>query len=40
MDTLVASQGASSEAAEDEKQDMVCEDGHFIPLVGGLLHLD
>jgi len=19
---------------------MVCEDGHFIPLVGGLLHLD
>ena len=39
-DTLVASQGASSEAAEDEKQDMVCEDGHFIPLVGGLLHLN
>ena len=27
--------------AEDEDQDMVCEDGHFIPLVGGLLlHLD
>ena len=27
--------------AKDEDQDMVCEDGHFIPLVGGLLlHLD
>ena len=40
-DTLVAAQGAGGEAAEDEGQDMVCEDGHFIPLVGGLLlHLD
>jgi hypothetical protein len=29
------------EAAKDEDQDMVYEDGHFIPLVGGLLlHLD
>ena len=29
------------EAAEDEDQDMVCEDGHFIPLIRGLLlHLD
>jgi len=29
------------EAAEDEDQDMVYEDGHFVPLVGGLLlHLD
>jgi hypothetical protein len=25
----------------DEDQDMVCEDGHFVHLVGGLLlHLD
>ena len=40
-DTLIATQGAGCEAAEDEDQDMVCEDGHFIPLVGGLLlHLD
>ena len=40
-DTLGASQGAGSEAAEDEDQDMVCEDGHFVPLVGDLLlHLD
>ena len=40
-DTLVAAQGAGGEAAKDEYQDMVCEDGHFIPLVGGLfLHLD
>ena len=39
--TLAAVQGASSEVAEDEDQDMVCEDGHFVPLVGGLLlHLD
>jgi len=40
-DTLVATQGAGSEALEDEDEDMVCEDGHFIPLVGGLLlHLE
>ena len=38
-DTLVATQGAGGEASEDEDQDMVCEDGHFVPLVGGLLHL-
>ena len=31
----------SGEAAEDEDQDMVLEDGHFVPLIGGLLlHLD
>ena len=41
INTLAAAQGASSEAAEDEDQDMVCEDGYFVPLVGGLLlHLD
>jgi len=29
------------EAAEDDDPDMVCEDGHFVSLVGGLLlHLD
>jgi hypothetical protein len=40
-DTLEAAQGAGDEAAEDEDQDMVYEDGHFIPLVGGFfLHLD
>ena len=39
-DTLAAAHGAGSEAAEDEDQDMVCEDGHFVPLVGGLLYLD
>jgi hypothetical protein len=38
-DTLAAAQGASSEALEDEDEDMVYEDGHFIPLVGGLLLL-
>jgi hypothetical protein len=26
--------------AEDEDQDMVCEDVHLIPLVEGLLYLD
>jgi len=39
-DTLAAAQGVGSEAAEDEDQDMICEDGLFVPLVGGLLHLD
>ena len=41
IDTLTATQGLGSEVAEDEDQDIVYEDGHFIPLVGGLLlHLD
>ena len=41
VNTLAAAQGASGEAVDNEDQDMVCEDGHFIPLVGGLLlHLD
>ena len=39
-DKHAAAQGAGSEPMEDKDQDMVCEDGHFIPLVGGLLHLD
>jgi hypothetical protein len=31
----------NGEATEDEDQDMVYEDGHFIPLIRGfLLHLD
>jgi hypothetical protein len=37
IDTLVAAQGASDEALEDEDEDMVYEDDHFVPLVGGLL---
>jgi hypothetical protein len=39
-DTLVAAQGVGGEVVKDEDQDMVCEDGHSIPLVGDLLHLD
>ena len=39
-DTLAAAQGASGEAAEDDDQDMVCEDAHSLHLVGDLLHLD
>jgi hypothetical protein len=39
--TLAGAQGVGGEAAKDEDQDMVCEDGHFVPLVRGLLlHLD
>ena len=39
--TLAAAQGVDGEALEDEDEDMVYEDGHFIPLVGGLLlHLE
>ena len=33
-DTLAAAQGVGGEADEDEDQDMVYEDGHFVPLVG------
>ena len=36
-DTLVDAQGVSSEALEDEDEDMVYENGHFAPLVWGLL---
>jgi hypothetical protein len=36
-DTLAAAQGADGEVAEDEDQDMVWEDDHLAPLVGGLL---
>ena len=36
-DTLAATQGAGGEALEDEDEDMVYEDSHFVPLVGGLL---
>ena len=38
-DTLAAAQGAGAEAADDEDQDMVCEDAHSLHLVGDL-HLD
>jgi hypothetical protein len=39
--TLAVAQGAGGEVAEDEDQDMVCEEGHLVPLVRGLLfHLD
>ena len=33
-DTFAAAQGADGEALEDKDEDMVCEDGHFVPLVG------
>jgi hypothetical protein len=36
-DTLAAAQGAVDEVLEDEDEDMVYEDGHLVPLVGGLL---
>ena len=40
IDTLAATQGAGGETAEDEDQDMVCEDAHSVHLVWDLLHLD
>ena len=40
IDILAVAQGAGGEVAEDEDKDMVYQDGHFIPLVGVLLHLD
>ena len=39
--TLTATQGADSEAAEGKDQDIVHEDVYFVPFVGGLLlHLN
>ena len=37
---LAATQGAGGEVVEDKDQDIIYEDVYFIPLVGGLLHLD
>ena len=39
-DTFAAEQGAGGEATEDLDKDMVCEGGHNVPLVGGLLHFE
>ena len=33
-DTLLATQGVGGEVAEDEDQDIVCEDAHSLHLVG------
>jgi hypothetical protein len=38
--TLAATQGAGGEAAKDKDRDIIYEDIYFVPLVGGLLHLD
>jgi len=37
IDTLASTQGVGGEALEDEDEDMVYEDIHLVPLVGGLL---
>ena len=38
IDTFVAEQGAGGEVVEDLDNDIVCEAGQCIHLVGGLLH--
>ena len=38
IDTFVAEQGAGGEVAEDLKNDILCEAGQCVPLVGCLLH--
>jgi hypothetical protein len=37
-DTFIVEQGASGEAAEDHKNDILCEVSQCVPFVGGLLH--
>ena len=37
-DTFAVEQGADGEVVEDPKNDILCEAGQCIPLVGGLLH--
>jgi hypothetical protein len=37
-DTFAAEQGASGEAAKDLENDILCEAGQCVPLIGGLLH--
>jgi hypothetical protein len=38
--TLAAAQGACGETTEDKFQDIVYEGVYFVPLIGGLLHLN
>ena len=38
IDTFVAEQGAGGEVAEDLKNDILCEAGQCVPLIGGLFH--
>ena len=38
IDTFAAEQGAGGEAAKDLQNDILCEAGQCVPLVGGLLH--
>ena len=35
--TLVVAQGVGNEATKDKEKDIIYEDVHFIPLIGGLL---
>ena len=37
IDTLAVAQEIGGEVVEDEDKDMVYENGHFVPLVGGLV---
>ena len=37
-DTFLVEQGAGGEAVEDLENDILCEAGQCVPLVGGLLH--
>ena len=39
-DTFAPSQGAGREVAESVENDIVCKAGHYVPLVGGLLHFE
>ena len=38
IDTFATEKGAGGEAAEDLKNDILCETGQCVPLIGGLLH--
>ena len=37
-DTFTVEQGAGREAMEDLNNDIICEAGQCVPLIGGLLH--
>ena len=39
-DTFVAQQGASGEAVEDLQNNILCEAGQCVPVIGGRLHFE
>jgi len=40
IDTFAGAQGAAQEVVENVEKEIICEAGHCVPLVGGLLQFE